>query len=170
MRRLMPYFLLALLVLGTGLGIGLGLSEAPTQSTRVVISTTPKLLPAKDHYLIAVFMKVGATIPKIAAVRAALRQLATTSSCGYLSTQAARRKARELLSPGEYAALTPTALAAQVGCLVTVYTPATRSLVDWLSRQPDVREVQVSYLGQHFQRTLPEAAGTESPADSWLMI
>ena len=147
MRRLTPYLLLAVLLLGTGLGIGLGLSEAPSHSTRVVVSTTPKLLPAKDHYLIAVFMKVGATVPEIAPVKAALRQLATTSNCGYLSTQAARRKARELLSPGEYAAFTPTDLAAQVGCLVTQLTPATRSLVDWLSRQPGVREVQASYLG-----------------------
>jgi len=147
MRRLTPYLLLFALTLGTGLGIGLGLSEAPTQSTRVVISTTPKLLPAKDHYLIAVFMKVGATVPEIAAVRAALRQFATTSSCGFQSTQAVRRKARQLLSPGDYAALTPTDLAAQVGCLIRQFTPATRSLVDWLSRQPGVREVQGSYLG-----------------------
>jgi hypothetical protein len=40
MRRLTPYALLAVLMLGTGLGIGLGLSEAPATSQTIGASVT----------------------------------------------------------------------------------------------------------------------------------
>jgi hypothetical protein len=157
--RLVPYVLLAVLVLGTGLGIGLGLSEAPARSAPgVVINMTPKLLPARDHWLIAVFMKVGATVPEIASVRAAFRRVQTTNGCRFTSTQASRRDAREDLSPSQYAALRPIDFAPQIGCLVTQFTPATRSLFDWLSRQPGVREVQGTYLGPTRPAHTPEAA------------
>lgn len=144
--HLTPYLLLAVLMLGTGLGIGLGLSESPSHSAPGVV-ITPKLIPANDHYFIAVFMRVGATVPEIASVRTALHRVPTTNGCGFMSAQAARKHAREDLSPDEFAALTPTDLAGQFGCMVTQFTPATRSLFDWLSTQPGVREVQGSYLG-----------------------
>jgi hypothetical protein len=144
--RLVPYLLLGLLALGTGLGIGLGLSEAPSHSAPSIV-VTPKLIPAKDHYSIAVWMKVGAMGPQIAIVRAALHHLPTTSSCGFLSTQAQRKTAREILAPRQFATPTPADFAASIHCLVTQLTPATKSTFDRLSRQRDVREVQVSYLG-----------------------
>jgi hypothetical protein len=67
-RRLTPYLLLTVLVLGTGLGIGLGLSEAPSQSVvmslpRSTEGTTPAILPLPT---------TTTTVPPLAALTVAV--------------------------------------------------------------------------------------------------
>jgi len=59
MRRLTPYLLLAVLLLGTGLGIGLGLSEAPVQPGRgtAVSGVLPSLTAAE--YPVATTSRFG---------------------------------------------------------------------------------------------------------------